>query len=163
MNPFVQYENIVPLLAPQDIVDTDTATPFVDLKTANKAAFLVFLGALTTATATDVLNITVEAATAAASGSEAQVAFNYRLSGAVGANTWGAITAATATGGVEIANTDDNKALWIEIDPAAILAAKADARFVRVFISPTDLAATLVAAMALVDPVYKQTTMISAT
>jgi hypothetical protein len=163
MNPFVQYENIVPLLAPQDIVDTDTATPFVDLKTANKAAFLIFVGALTTTTAADVVNVTVEAATAAASGSEAQVGFSYRLSGAVGANTWGAITEAAATAGVALASTDDNKALWIEIDPAAILAAKADARFVRVFISPSDMAATLVAAMALVDPVYKQTTMISAT
>lgn len=163
MNPFVQYENIVPLLAPQDLVDTDTATPFVDLKTANKAAFLVFFGALTTATAGDVVNVTLEAATAAASGSEAQVGFSYRVSGAVGANSWGAITEAAATAGVAMASTDDNKVLWVEIDPAAILAAKADARFVRLLISPSDMAATLVAAMALVDPVYKQTTMISAT
>jgi hypothetical protein len=91
------------------------------------------------------------------------VGFSYRLSGAVNANTWGAITEAAATAGVALASTDDNKMLWIEIDPAAVLAAKADARFVRVFISPSDMAATLVAAMALVDPVYKQTTMISAT
>lgn len=160
---FVQYENVVPLIAPQDITTSATASPFVDLKTALKAAFEVFFGSITAASADQAITVTVEAATAAASGSEAAIAFSYRLSGAVGANSWGAVTAATSSG-VSVATTDDNKILHIEIDPAAVLAAKADARFVRVVITPdAGATATLVSAWALIDPVYKQTTMVSAT
>ncbi len=162
MNPFVEYENIIPLVEPKDIVANATATPFVDLKEANRGAFVVFFGALTTTTATDKVNVTMEAATAAASGSEAQVSFKYRTSGVVSANTWGAITEAAATAGVDIASTDDNKMLWIEIDPASIQAQKPDARWVRLYVT-SELAATLIAAMAQLDQVYKQTTWHSAT
>lgn len=160
-NAFVQYDNIVPLLAPQDIAAAATATPFVDMRTANDLAFLIAFGSITAASADQAITVTVEAATAGASGSEAAVAFNYRLSGAVGANTWGAITAAT-TAGVSIATTDDNKLLWIEIDPAAVLAAKADARYVRAVVTPdAGGTATLVQACAIIDAAYKQTTMVS--
>lgn len=163
MNPFVQYENIVPLLAPADIASTVTASNYMDLKTANHAAFLVVLGAVTSATATDAEVVTVEAATAEG-GAEAAIAFNYRLSGALGDNTWGAITAAASTGLALDPAADDNKLLWIEIDPAAVHAAKADAHYVRVKLTDTpDMTACLVAVLGIIDPVYKQTTLVSAT
>lgn len=159
---FGQYENIVPILVPQDIAGTATATPFLDLKTAHNASFVVYFGALTTTTASDNIAVTMEVSTAASSGSEAAVAFSYRLSGATGANSWGAITAAT-TAGVTIASTDDNKALLVNVDPAAMAAALADGRFVRLVLTPTGMAATLVSVMAFVEPRYKMTSMVSTT
>lgn len=162
-NAFVMYDNVVPLLAPQDIGATATATPWVDLLTANQAAILIAFGSITAASADQAITVTMEAATAAASGSEAAIAFNYRLSGAVGANTWGSKTAATSAG-LSVATTDDNKMLWIEIDPAAVLAAKSDARWVRAVITPdAGGTATLVQASAIIDAAYKGATMVSAT
>jgi hypothetical protein len=161
MNPFVQYDNIVPLLAPVDITSTATACPYMDLKGAIHAGFLVFIGALTSATATDTEVVTIQAATAEG-GAEAAIAFNYRLSGAVGANTWGAITAAASTGLALDPATHDNMALWIEIDPAALAAN--DYRVVRVVLTDTpDMANCLVSVVGFIDASYKQTTMISAT
>lgn len=161
MNPFVSYDNIVPLLAPVDIASTITATPYIDLKTAHKAAFLIFFGLITSATATDVEVVTVEAATDPA-GTEAAIAFNYRLSGAVGANTWGAITAATTSGVNMDPASHDNVAMWIEIDPD-VLAAN-DYRYVRVKLTDNpDMTACLVGVFGLIQPRYKQTTFTSAT
>lgn len=162
MNPFAQYQNIIPLLAPVDIASTVTASGYMDLKTAHRAAFLVALGAVTSATVTDREEITVEAATAP-DGTEAAIAFNYRLSGAVGANTWGAITAVAATGNVSLdPAADDDKMVWIEIDPDALAAN--DYRYVRVKLTDNpDMTACLVSVIGFIDPRYKQTTMITAT
>jgi hypothetical protein len=156
------YENIVPLLAPIDKAGTAAATPWVDMKTAHSLSFLVYVGVITAATADAVVTVTVEAATAAATGSEAAVVFSYRLSDATGANAWGAVTAAT-TAGATFASTDDGKAMLVTVDPAAVQAAKADARWVRAVITPTDFSVCLVTALAVIDPRYKQTTMKSAT
>ena len=43
-NNFVGYENIIPLLAPQDITSTVTPSGYMNLRGAHKAAFLVVLG-----------------------------------------------------------------------------------------------------------------------
>lgn len=162
MNPYAQYENIIPLLAPVDIASTITASGYMDLKTANRASFLVAFGLVTCASA-DVEVLTVEAASAEG-GAEAAIAFNYRKSGAVGANTWGAITAATSAGINIDPSTDDNVMIWIDIDPAAVYAAKKNARYVRVKLTDnTDMTACLVSVIGFIDPIYKQATMISAT
>jgi 2-phospho-L-lactate guanylyltransferase (CobY/MobA/RfbA family) len=156
-------ENVVPLLGPQDIGSTATATPFVSMKNVLHTVFKVFFGSITATSADQAITVTVEAATAAASGSEVAIAFKYRLSGAVGANTWGTLTSATASG-VSIATTDDNKILAIDIDPAALDGALADASHVRVVITPdAGGTATLVAAEAVLEPAYPQTTHKSAT
>ena len=158
------YENVIPLLVPADRTATATATPFVDLKSAHEMAFLVYFGALTGGSSGDTLAITVEAATAAASGSEAAVPFSYRKSGATGANSWGAVTAATATGMTLDESADDNKAVLIQIDPAAVQAAKEDARWVRLVLTPTALyAASVGCVLAILKPRYKQVDMVSAT
>lgn len=163
MNPYAQYENIIPLLAPADIASAITASGYMDLKTANRASFLVVFGAITSATATDREVVTVEAATAEG-GTEVAIAFNYRKSGAVGANTWGAIMAATSAGVELDPDADDNVMLWIEIDPAAVYAAKKNARYVRVKLTDNpDMTACLVSVIGFIDPIYKQATMISAT
>lgn len=159
-NAFVQYDNIVPLLASVDIASTITATPYIDLKTANHCAFLVNFGLITSASA-DTEVVTVEAATAA-DGMEAAVTFRYRLSGAVGANTWGAVTAATTAGVALDPSTDDNKCLWIEVDIDALAAN--DYTFVRLKLThTTDMTACLVSVVGIVDAIYKQTVMVTAT
>jgi hypothetical protein len=161
-NPFVAYDNIIPLLEPKDITTTITASSYMDLKYAHKAAFLVVFGAITSATLLDVEEITVEGATDPA-GAEAAVAFSYRKSGALGGNTWGAITALTATGNVSMAaSVDDNMAVWIEIDPDALAAS--DYRYVRVKLTDNpDMTNCLVTVLGLIQPRYKQTTHLSVT
>jgi len=163
MNNYVQYSNIVPLIGPVDTAATALVTPFVDMSHAHELAFCTFFGAITTGTADSNITVTVEAASAAASGAEVAVPFKYRLSGAVGANTWGAATTAS-TAGCTIASTDDNMILWIEIDPSAMLSELAGATHVRMVITPTaDHTATLVGAWAELAPRYRQTTYRSAT
>lgn len=161
MNLFVEYDNLIPLLAPADIASTATSSNYMDLKYAHRAAFLVVFGAVTSATTTDREVVTVEAVSDP-SGAEAAIAFKYRLSGAVGANTWGAITASLSTGlGIDPAN-DDNKLLWIEVDVDALAAD--GYRYVRITLTDTpDMTACLVAVIGFIQPRYKQTTHKSAT
>jgi hypothetical protein len=160
-NPFVGYDNIIPLLAPVDIVDTDTDTPYMDLRNAQKASFLIMFGLITSTTTTDEIVITVEAATAE-TGTEAAIGFRYRKSGAVGDNTWGAVTSVANTGVGFGADDSDDMSLFIEIDPD-VLAAN-DYRFVRVWLKQSvALEACLVGVFGILETRYKQTTHISAT
>lgn len=160
-NQFVGYDNIYYLIAPQDITTTATASPYVALKGAHRCAFLVLIGNLNSATATDMEVITVEAATAV-DGTEAAIAFNYRLSGAIGANTWGAITASAAAGVSLDPASHDNMALWIEVDVDALAANDYTHLRVRATDTP-DMTNCLIAAVAFVDARYKQTTFVSVT
>ena len=161
-NPFVGYDNIVCFLAPQDIVSTTTVCPYVDLRNAQKAFFLIQFGAVTSTTVTDDWIITLDAATAE-DGTEAQIDFRYRRSGVVGANTWGAVTTVAAATGITIApDADDNKGVLIEVDPDALAAS--DYRFVRAVLTDlVDSEACLVAGFAFIEARYKQGTHISAT
>jgi len=157
-------EQIVPLKAPVDSAGTAYATPFVDLKNALHATFFYYMGVVTAASADQNIVITMEAATAAASGSEVAIAFKYRLSGATGANTLGAITAATSSGVSLDTTSADGKLLLIDIDPAALDSALADARFVRMVVGiDAGGTVTLNAAWAVLDPRYPQLTQLSAT
>lgn len=161
---FVVGENVVPLKAPVDSAGTAFASPWVDLKNALHATFFDYFGVVTAASADQNVIVTVEAATAAASGSEVAVAFKYRLSGATGANSWGAITAVAATGVSLDTTTVDGKMLMIDIDPAALEAALADARFVRI-VQGIDAGGTVTlnAMWAVLDPRYPQLDHLSAT
>lgn len=162
MSRFVQDENVVYLLAPQDTAATGLPTPFLALKTIVDGTLYVAFGNIAAASADQAVTVTLEAATVGASGSEAAVAFDYRLSSAVGTNTWGAKASAT-TSGVSIGTTDDGKILAINIDPAAIQAAKADATHIRAVITPdAGASATLVTAWASFTPSYKQNSMVQA-
>jgi len=157
-------ENIVPLKAPVDSAGTAYATPFVDLKNALHATFFWYAGVVTATSADQNVVITMEAATAASSGSEVAIAFKYRLSGATGANSLGAITAATSSGVSLDTTTVDGKMLLIDIDPAALEGALADARFVRMVVGiDAGGTVTLNAAWAELDPRYPQLTHLSAT
>jgi len=157
-------QNIVPLKAPVDSAGTAYATPFVDLKNALHATFFWYAGVVTATSADQNVIITMEAATAAVSGAEVAIAFRYRLSGATGANTLGAITAATSTGVSLDTTTVDGKMLLVDIDPSALEAALADARFVRMVVGiDAGGTVTLNAVWAELDPMFPQLTQLSAT
>lgn len=150
--------NILPLIAPVDTATSEIGTPFIDLRKALHTTILVYVGVITAASVDQPVIVTLCAATSAASTSETAIAFRYRLSGATGANTWGAITAATATGAT-IASTDDGKMLLIDVNPADLPAVGADNFFVRAVITPNaGDSVTLVAALAISDPQYPQLT-----
>jgi hypothetical protein len=163
---FVFGENVVPLKAPVDSAGTAYATPYVDLKNALHATFFAYFGNIAAASADQSVIITMEASTAAASNAtEVAIAFKYRLSGATGANSWGAITAAPSTG-VAIPTDGDGKLIAIDIDPAALEAAhgQRDVRFVRMVVGiDAGGTATLNAVWAELDPAYPQVTHLSAT
>ena len=161
-NQFVGYDNIVPLLAPVAGTTGTLTSPYMDLKNAHKASFLILFGVVTSTTAANYLAITVQGATIE-TGTEVAVDFRYRLSGAVGTNTWGAVTtAAAATGMIEVIPALDLNACWIELDPDALGAS--DYRFMRFVATPTDSLDTyVVGAIGIIEARYKQTTHISST
>jgi hypothetical protein len=158
-NSFVEYNNVFPIKQPVDAGTTAFATSYVNLKGAHRLAFLVNFGVTTPNATTDVIDLTVEAATAEG-GTEAAIAFNYRKSSAATANTWGAITAA-ATTGIDLTDDDEGMSLWIEIDPQALAAS--DYQFVRVAVEPNAFTVCLVNVVAFLDTRYKMTTMQSST
>lgn len=159
-------ENIIPLKAPVDSAGTAFATPYVDLKNQLHLSFLAYFGVITAASADQSVIVTVEASTSTTSNAtEVAIPFKYRLSGATGANSWGAVTSATAAG-VAVATDADGKAVLIDIDPATIEAAhgQRDARFVRLVVGiDAGGTVTLNAVTAITDPMYPQVTHLSAT
>ena len=163
-NNLVSYDNVVMLMAPQDIAGAATASTYLDLKTANDCMIYVMVGGITaTADQTTGPVVTIQASTAAASNAtETNYEFLYRLSGAVQSNTW--TDPASATAGVDLTVTGDNKILAIKVDPAGVAALGADFRYVRVVVTPDTSGETcLVSVMAAIDTRYKQTTFVSAT
>ena len=163
-NNLVSYDNVVMLMAPQDIAGNATASTYLDLKTANDCMIYVMVGGITaTADQTTGPVVTIQASTTAASNAtETNYEFLYRLSGAVQSNTWTA--PAYATAGVDLTVTGDDKILAIKVDPAGVAALGADFRYVRVVVTPDTSGATcLVSVMAAIDTRYKQTTFVSAT
>jgi len=160
---YVQDEDIINLLAPIDIVATTTMSNWMDLSNAHDASFLVYFGVLTSVSTTDDGVVTVEASSVSVSGSETQVPFSYRLSGAAGTNTWGSITAVSADVGAPMALGSDGMCMHIQIDPDVINALSTTVlkRWVRVSIDPTAEADhTNVAVLGLTRPRFKQTTMV---
>jgi hypothetical protein len=162
---FASALNTIPLLAPQDTAATALTTPYVKLGGAHGGTLFVQFGSLTAATAADQpVVVTLLAATVQAGTSASAVTFNYRLSGAIGANSWGAITAATTAGVSVSADTGDNKMVAIDIDPSDILRQKADAIYVAAVVTPdAGATASLVNAFVQLEPRVSQATMVSAT
>lgn len=164
-NSFAERSHIMPLLAPVDAVATAKTTNFHKLAEVHRLQIFVFFGVITSTSADQVPIVTVEAASTNASGSEVQVAFDYRAFGVADtADSLGAKTAATATAGLQPATTDDNKLYVIEIDPAAILAVKATAKWFRLVITPdAGSSVCLVSAWAVADSRYGTNSQNSAT
>jgi hypothetical protein len=122
--------NVIPVLAPVDQGNAGTDnTSYVDLKHANWLTFLVMMGNMTS-DASDTVTFVCDCSTDGSTTGNA-CAFKYRLSAAVGTNTWGDITDATSDGAAIVGATDDNKAILIDVDPAVVLQAKTGACWAR--------------------------------
>lgn len=162
---FGMYENIFPLIAPKDnATATIAATPFIDLANAIKCSILIQFGVVTSSTASDVLVINLEASTAATTTAGENIAFKYRYSGAVTANTWSAVTDATSAGLSLASDAFDGLSYLIDINPEEIVAKEDSMRYVRVVMTEADAYSALnVSACAFIKPRYPQTTMVSAT
>ena len=129
---FAENVKVLPILASNDIAATATPSQFVDLRNAHWATLLVNFGDITNVSAT----LTLEASTAGTSNAtEVAIPFRYRLTAAVGTDSMGAITSAPATGLV-LGTADDNRTVFVDIDPASIAALGADYRFVRAVVTP---------------------------
>ena len=133
---FVERFHVVGLKAPIDTTSSAFATAFVNMRETHTVNFYCFFGVITSTSADQVPTVTIEAASTNASGSEAQIPFSYRASGAVGTDSWGAITAVAAATGMQPATTDDGKMFVITIEPAAVLATKSNASWLRVVVTP---------------------------
>jgi hypothetical protein len=162
-NQFLGYDNVYPLVAPVAGTTGTITSPYMDLKNAQRASFLIQFGAITSTTVTDQLLITVEGATIE-SGTEVAVGFRYRKSAAIGANTWGAVASVASTGLGMGADDSDNMTVWVELDPDELGAS--DYRYVRFKATPdpaSQLEAYVISAVGIIEARYKQTTHISAT
>lgn len=152
---YAEYNHVIPVLSPADIVSTATNTTHIKV-TGHKVAFLVFLGTLTG----DSCAVTVEESSAASTTSAEAIPFKYRLSAAVGGDTWGAVTTADS-GGVDLTADDDDKILWVEVDPADLTDGD---HYLSVLLSPgASASACEVAVIALQDVRYRSLNMQSST
>lgn len=161
---FASGLNTIPLLSPQDTAATALTTPYVKLGGAHGGTLFVHFGAVTGVSDDQPVTVTLLAATVQGGTNASAVAFNYRLSSAVGANAWGAIIAATTAGAALTSLSVDGKMLAIDIDPSKILAAKTDAIYFAAVVTPdAALTVTNVSAFVQLEPRISQTDMISAT
>jgi hypothetical protein len=140
---------VVPVLTPADIVATAAVTKYVNLSKVGmgQLEFEINFGAVASTDSTGEVVVTIEANdvndTSTSDNNEGAIAFKYRLSGAIGTDTMGAMTDAEAAG-TAVNNTNDNKTLLVYVDPA--VAAK---KYVRAVITPTaEISSTLVGAVA---------------
>jgi hypothetical protein len=157
INPnYAENVKVLPVLAPADIVANATATQYVALKNvAGLLEFQISFGNIASTDSTGGVQVTIEASSAGSSNaSESAIAFGYRLSAAVGTDNLGAITAATSAG-VQVTESDDNKALLVYIDPSVVTTASSQYTHVRAVLTPTaEVTATVVGATARFTPRY---------
>lgn len=158
---FAEEVQSIGLLAPVDIAATATGSAYVNMKQigSGQLEFDVFFGVVSSSDSSGEVTVTVESSTGGiTTDTNTAIAFNYRLSAAVGTDTLGAITAATASG-VSTAVADlDNKRLLIYVDPAVV-----QDHSCRVNITPGgDSTVTLASVTARFIPRYAQNVLIDA-
>lgn len=146
MYSYNENVKVLPLLAPQDIVATATASGYIRVsEAAGTIELSVPFGNVASTDSTGEVVVTVEASTAGTSNAtETAIAFKYRLSAAVATDTMGATTAATSAG-VAVGQADDNKLLTIFVEPDQLAAVGADFQYLRAVITPTsEITATVI-------------------
>lgn len=154
---FAEGLNIMPVLGPIDTAASAVNTALVDLDMANWVSFLVSFGNCTSDDS-DAVVLTVTCSTAGTTNAtETAIPFSYRISGAVGTNTWGTITAGTTDGAGSSdtlnAVTAKNALVIVDVDPAVAAAKAADTRWIYLTIAPQG-PITIVGAVAIIEPRY---------
>ena len=157
----------VTLLEPITTI-ADGRSEWVRLENLQWMTFFVYVGAIVAST--DSVNVYVYSTTSATSGTtnanDQSIPFKYRLSSALGVDSWGAITAVTtATGYVAIGGTDDNKLLQIEVDPGDIASRDSDAEFIYLEFDATVTSTDTIylGAFGVFEPRYPQNAQITTT
>ena len=152
---FAEKIQVVPVISPESATDQSNESAFVALENAQWVSFLLQIGALET-DSDDLITLTVVTGAASSTGAaDTAIPFKYRVA-SVGTDSWSAITDGT-TAGVRIeATTDNNKAYWIDVDPASIPALDADAAYVYLNLATTTITAGSVSACAFIEPRYPQ-------
>lgn len=155
---------VVPVLAPADIVATATATKYVNLSKVGtgQVEFEISFGAIASTDSTGEVVVTIVGNdvndTSSSDNNEVAAAFNYRLSSAVGTDSMGALTAATSAGAA-VNNTSDNCTLLVYVDPAVV-----SQKYVRAVLAPTsETTSTIVGAVARFIPRKAQASQSSST
>lgn len=157
---FGEKIQVVPLYAPVETTESKE-TACVALENAQWVTFLVMTGALAT-DSDDQYEITVKSAATNSTGADdVAIPYKYRLSSAIGTDSWGAITSATSTGFILEATTDGAKAVLIDVDPASVPALDSDGLYVYVDIATTTMVSGPVAVSAFIEPRYPQNSNLS--
>jgi hypothetical protein len=163
MARYAEKLHIVPVLAPA-ATTAAIHSYAVRLKNTQWLSFLVNWGEMTS-DAADFMLVTVEATTAVGNttgASDVALPFVYRLSAAVGSDDWGESTTCANTG-LSITAEQDNMALLIDIDPAAVQGSLSDAVGVRVTLDGVDAITNYATSVtALIEDRYPQEEHISA-
>lgn len=157
-NKYGMFQQVIPVLAPIDIISSTTYSNFVKVNNAKWLQFQVQFGVITG----DSCDITVEGCTSndTTGITEITLPYNYRLSGAVGSDTWGAVTTADS-GGFAVSASDDGKMVLIDVDPATI---DEGYNYVRLALAAyASMSACLASAVAVVYPRYAQLDIPSST
>ena len=144
----------------------DGESEWVELENMHWLTFFVFVGTITSST--DSINVYVRSTTSATSGTtnsnDYALPFDYRLSSALGTDTWGSITSVTtATGYAAISGTDDNKILQIDLNPDVIYAHDSDAKYVYLDFDATVTSTDTIylGAWGVFEPRYPQNAQLS--
>jgi hypothetical protein len=163
---FEMYQNVIPLTAPYDATVGTIASPYINMGTFHRGTIFVYFGNVDADTAADSITITLEASSASTSdASEEAVPFEYRVSAAFATgNTWGAVTACTSAGLAITPDNFDGFMYGIDVNPSRIVGHMPQAKYVRLQLT-ADSAYTnlLTTVFAIVEPRYRQTTMVVAT
>ena len=149
--------NIMALVEPHIVAATAHRTPSVDLDMANWVSFLLSMGQVTSGAATTgaTCTMTVEVSTASTGTAPTLIAFDYRLSSALGTNSFGTILHGTSDGVVLTAGLGGftNKLLLIDVDPSNAAAHGTNCRFLALNVT-FDTTLTTAAVCGIVEPKY---------
>ena len=160
---FAEGLKVLPVITPANKTSATVESNFVYLKGVNWLTFMVHICTTTGSATSDVLTFTVVASTSGSTNtSQTALAFNYRLSAAIGTDTMGAITAATSAGYEVLQTALDNMVVIIDVDPAAVSKALTGASYVHLVITPSGSAANILGAVAICEPRFPGNDIISA-
>jgi hypothetical protein len=144
----------------------DGESEWIELENYQWLTLFVYVGSITAST--DSVNVYVRSTTSATSGTtnsnDYALPFDYRLSSALGTDSWGSITSVTtATGYVAISGTDDNKMVQIELNPDIIYAHDSDAKYIYLDFDATVTSTDTIylGAWGVFEPRYPQNSQLS--
>ena len=152
---YAEKLQIIPVMIPDATTSADDDSAHVRVTNAQWISFLCYWAAMTS-DATDVLTVKVYSTTAGDTTNAISQPFKYRLCSAIGSDTWGGLTSATAAAGVTITAVDDNKSLLIDVEPASMYALDPDAEFVHLLVDSAMITNVAFGATCFLEPRYPQ-------